>query len=166
MRFPSLLPVVLLVLAGPVLAGCEAEAPESTPAPAATPTIPFDREGTLAFVSGADTLTTIAIEIADTDSARQRGLMERTSLPDASGMLFIFEQEEPQGFWMANTPLSLDILYVGADSGIVSMAKYTTPYSDETLPSAGPAQYVVEVPAGFADRYGIVEGDRVTWTRE
>ncbi len=126
----------------------------------------FVREGTLAFVRGADTLATIAIEIADTDSARTRGLMERTSLPEMSGMLFVFERAEPQSFWMSNTPLSLDILFVGADSQIVRVAKYTTPYSTEMIRSEAPAQFVVEVPAGFADRYGIVVGGQIIWERE
>ncbi len=127
--------------------------------------IPFVKEGTLTFITGNESRITIAVEIADNDSTRTRGLMQRLSLPDKSGMLFIFEEEEPQGFWMANTPLSLDIIYVNADSQIVSIAEYTEPYSSESIPSGAPAQFVVEVPAGFADVYGITVGDGVTWQR-
>lgn len=154
----------LLILLALLVAGCGDEPAASSASEA--PTIPFEQEGTLAFVRGADTLTTITIEIADTDSARTRGLMERTSLPEMSGMLFVFEREEPQSFWMSNTPLSLDILFANADSQIVRVAKYTTPYSTNLVRSEAPAQFVVEVPAGFADRYGIVEGDRIRWARE
>ncbi len=138
-----------------------------TSSPPAPPerSIPFREDGRLAFVRDGDTLVVIAIEIAETDSARQRGLMERTHLPERSGMLFIFEQEEIQGFWMANTPLSLDIIFVNRDSQIVSIAKYTRPYSSETISSQYPARFVVEVPAGFTDTYGLLEGDRIRWRR-
>ncbi|SHK12011.1 DUF192 domain-containing protein [Rhodothermus profundi] len=135
------------------------------PPPPTELSIPFREDGQLAFVRNGDTLVTIAIEIAETDSARQRGLMGRTHLPERSGMLFIFEREEMQGFWMANTPLSLDIIFVNEDSQIVSIAKYTRPYSTETISSQFPARFVVEVPAGFADTYGVLEGDRIRWRR-
>nr|WP_304189275.1 DUF192 domain-containing protein [Rhodothermus marinus]MBO2492733.1 DUF192 domain-containing protein [Rhodothermus marinus] len=146
-----------------LLIGCT----ESTRRPASSleRNIPFREDGQLAFVRDGDTLVTIAIEIAETDSARQRGLMDRTHLPERSGMLFIFEREELQGFWMANTPLSLDIIFVNGDSQIVSIAKYTRPYSTETISSRYPARFVVEVPAGFTDTYGILEGDRIRWRR-
>jgi len=127
--------------------------------------IPFKREGTLTFERGDQDLVTIDIEIAETDSARERGLMQRNSLPDRSGMLFIFEREEPQNFWMANTPLSLDIFFVNADSQIVNIARYTKPYSSQEVPSVAPAMYVVETEAGFADTYGITETDQIRWTR-
>lgn len=133
------------------------------PEPAVT--IPFDREGTLSILQSGDTLVTVAIEIAETDSARERGLMQRTSLPEQSGMLFLFPTEQPRSFWMANTPLALDIIFANADSQIVSVAKYTTPFSQENVRSEGPSQFVLEMPAGFADSYGILEGDRLTWRR-
>ena len=127
--------------------------------------IPFDKEGTLTVLQEGDSLVTVDIEIADTDSARTRGLMQRESLPSKSGMLFIFPREEPQSFWMANTPMSLDIIFVSADSQIVSIGKYTTPFSQENVVSEAPAKYVLEMPAGFADTYGLLEGDRLNWQR-
>jgi uncharacterized membrane protein (UPF0127 family) len=152
-----LLPLALLP------AACQDESPQ--PQAAAEETIPFRKDGTLQFLRDGAAITAIAIEIAATDSARTRGLMQRTSLPTNSGMLFIFEQEEPQGFWMANTPLALDLFFVDADSQIVKVAKYTRPLSPETVASEAPAQYVIEVPAGFADAHGIIESDRVRWRR-
>lgn len=137
----------------------------ASPPPPTLRLIPFREDGQLAFIRDRDTLVTIAIEIAETDSARQRGLMERTHLPERSGMLFIFEREEMQSFWMANTPLSLDIIFVNGDSQIVSIAKYTRPYSTEPIPSRYPARFVVELPAGFTDSHGILEGDRIRWRR-
>lgn len=134
-------------------------------APPTETAIPFEKEGVLSVIQGSDTVVTLDVEIADTDSARTRGLMQRTSLPEGSGMLFIFPREEARSFWMANTPLALDILFVDADSQIVSIAKYTRPHSQESVPSNAPAQYVLEMPAGFADSHGVLEGDRLTWRR-
>ena len=138
--------------------------PEPTDEPE-TVSIPFDKEGTLSVLQSSDTLVTVDIEIAETDSARTRGLMQRTLLPEQSGMLFLFPNEQSRSFWMANTPLALDILFANADSQIVSIAKYTTPYSQDNVRSGDPAQYVLEMPAGFADSYGVLEGDRLTWQR-
>ncbi len=149
-----------------VAAGCGSGTDSSSTAPSDTVTIPFDKEGTLAFVQEGDSVVTIDLEIAETDSARQRGMMQRDGFPnEASGMLFPFPQEQPRSFWMANTPVALDILFVGADSQIVHIAKYTTPFSAENIESEAPAQYVIETPAGFADQYGLLEGDRVRWQR-
>ena len=128
--------------------------------------IPFTKQGHLEFVRGQEVLAAIDIEIAETDSARNRGLMQRTSLPSSSGMLFIFPTEEPQGFWMGNTQMSLDLIYVAGDSTIVSIAKYAQPMAQETIPSGAPAQYVVEVPAGYSDEVGLIEGDGIRWRRE
>lgn len=156
----SLIGLLAIVL---MLTACENNRPHPVQQPA---DIPFRTDGSLDFVrDDGSVATTIAIEIAETDSARVRGLMQRSSLPPQSGMLFIFEEEEMQGFWMANTPLALDIIYVAADSTIVSIAKYTRPFSPESIPSRRPAQFVVEVTAGFTDRHGIVEGDRIRWER-
>ena len=138
--------------------------PTATAPPAATaPAVRTD--GSLTFYRGAAEIATLDIEIADTDSTRERGLMERPPLSDTQAMLFVFARAEPQSFWMANTPSPLDIVYVGADSAVVSIAKYTKPFSTQPLPSEGPAQYVIEVHAGWADAKGLVPGDKVRWTR-
>ncbi len=154
-------PLLLLALA----VGCQAgkDAPSETPE---TEGIAFDPDGTLSFTRDGQTLLTIDIEIADTDSTRTRGLMARSSLPPKSGMLFIFDRAEPQSFWMANTPLSLDIFFVDADSEIVNIAKYTRPLSPQQVSSIGAARYVVETQAGVADSYGITETDHVSWLRK
>lgn len=129
--------------------------------------IPFDEEGELTIrSSGGDDIVTLQIEIAETDSARIRGMMQRESFPDeTSGMLFPFEQEAPRYFHMSNTPLSLDLFFIGSDSTIVSISKYARPFSSDLIESGAPAQYVLETPAGFADTYGVTEGDRATWRR-
>lgn len=152
----------LLLLSLLFLAACGSD-PQPRPL---VESIPFRQDGTLTFLHADGPAVTIAIEIADTDSSRTRGLMQRTSLPDRSGMLFIFEEESMQGFWMGNTQLSLDLFFVAADSSIVTIHKYARPLSEATLAPAAPIQYVVETEAGFADTYGIVEGDRIRWRRE
>jgi len=78
-------------------------------------------------------------------------------------MLFIFEWPAAQAFWMKNTIISLDIIYLDENKKIVSISKNAVPYSEDSLPSAGKAQYVVEVVAGFTDKYGIQPGDRITF---
>jgi uncharacterized membrane protein (UPF0127 family) len=101
------------------------------------------------------------VEIADNDAARQRGLMEREPLPDDRGMLFQFPDVAERGFWMRNTPSPLDIIYIDPHGRIVSIARNTTPMSDEIIPSNGPASGVLELRAGRADEIGARPGDRV-----
>jgi hypothetical protein len=149
------------------LPACTGETDTDSAAPATNETtIPFDKEGRLAFIQDSDSVVVIDIEVAESDSAKERGMMQREGFPnDTSGMLFPFAEERQRSFWMANTPVALDIFFVNADSQIVSIAKYAEPVSADQIPSNGPAQYVLETPAGFADSYGILEGDRVQWTR-
>lgn len=160
----GLLPLVALVLAGGL--GCGPSDDASSAEADTTATIPFTKEGRLAVVQNGDSTVTIDIEIADTDSARERGMMQREGFPDdRSGMLFPFDEEQPRSFWMSNTPVALDIIFVDADSQIVNIARYTTPFANDRYRSGEPAQYVLETPAGFADSHGLLEGDRIRWRR-
>ena len=150
--------------------GCaDSSAPPAEPAVTGTSTasgaaaIPFRIDGTLAFVRGGDTLKTIQIEIADDDSSRGRGLMQRPTIPDDTGMLFVFDEPQPLAFYMANTPHPLDIQFYAADSTLLNIAEDTTPYSFDNVYSEGEGQFVVEVPAGYSRRIGLVAGDRITW---
>jgi uncharacterized protein len=101
------------------------------------------------------------IEIADNDDERMRGLMYRQSLPENAGMLFIFSNDEDRSFWMKNTFISLDIIYINSKKEIVSIQKYTQPKSTYSIPSEKPAMYVLEVNAGFTDKHGINPGDKI-----
>jgi len=80
-------------------------------------------------------------------------------------MLFVFPAEESLSFWMKDTPLPLDIIFLGADRTIVTIRENTVPFSETSVPSDRPAQYVVEVNAGFAARHRLAPGDRVFWQR-
>jgi uncharacterized membrane protein (UPF0127 family) len=126
----------------------------------------FINEGTLHLISAAgDTIRTLDIEIADTENDRTIGLMHRRSMPDTQGMLFIFDEEEPRSFWMRNTLIGLDIIYIRANGEIESIAKYTVPLNEQSIPSKGPATYVLEVIEGFCDRYNVKEGDKIAFSR-
>lgn len=146
-----------------LLFACQSESDTSSPD---TVDVPFTKHGTLDFVRDGEVLLTIDIEIADNDSSITRGLMQRSGLPDLSGMLFVFPDESPRSFWMANTPLALDIMFADAAGNIVSISKYTTPLSQEQVLSQGDAMYVVEVPAGFSDTHGLIASDVIQWRRD
>ena len=126
----------------------------------------FRKDGELRFESSSGKhLATIAIEIAEDEAAITIGLMNRRVVPELHGMLFIFPDEELRSFWMRNTYASLDIIFVNSNLEIVALHPYTQPLSDTSYPSTRPAQYVVEVAAGFAEKHGVQAGDGIVWTR-
>lgn len=104
------------------------------------------------------------VELADTPEAQQRGLMFRTELGENEGMLFPSERPQMRSFWMKNTPLSLDIIFIGPDGRILNIAANTVPYSLESVVSAGPASAVLELRGGRAAQLGIAPGDKVSFT--
>ena len=103
------------------------------------------------------------VELAATAQDQARGLMFRPSLGPDEGMLFPSQVPEPRSFWMKNTPLSLDIIFVGADRRIINIAANTEPYSVKPVTSNGLTIAVLELRAGRAKELGIVPGDRVLW---
>jgi len=127
----------------------------------------FNKQGELYFLSyKGDTLKRVDIEIANDDEQRKKGMMHRDTMPDDQAMLFIFEKEELLGFWMRNTILSLDMVFVNSNLEIVTIRENTNPISDRNYFPDEPAIYVVEVAAGFARRYNIKEGDKIEWSRD
>jgi hypothetical protein len=126
----------------------------------------FRKDGELVILSARGaTLARIDIEIAERPEDRIQGLMYRRHLDENQGMLFIFPSEEPLSFWMKDTPLALDIIFLDAAQTIVTVRKDTVPFSESSVVSDRPAMYVVEVNAGFADRHRLAPGDRVFWQR-
>ena len=105
------------------------------------------------------------VEMATSWPQQEVGLMFRKTLAPNAGMLFDFVTESPQSFWMKNTVLPLDMIFVNARDEIVTIHKNTTPYSEQSYVSTKPAKYVVEVNAGYTDRHTITVGDRISWTR-
>ena len=123
----------------------------------------FKEEGSLRFVSAVDNgeIRSIKIELADTEGERARGMMYRKSIPTDTGMLFIMETQKLQSFYMRNTYVSLDIIFIDENKKIVNIAKETVPLTETNVSSTGPAKYVLEVAAGYTDAYGIKAGDLV-----
>jgi uncharacterized membrane protein (UPF0127 family) len=109
----------------------------------------------------------LRLEVARTDPQREHGLMDRTSLPAHTGMLFVFEKDGPVTFWMKDTLVPLDMVFVGADGTVRSVAAKVPPAplseADATIPlEPGVGKYVIELPSGEAARDGIKPGTRLT----
>jgi uncharacterized protein len=101
------------------------------------------------------------VEIARTFRQREYGLMCRKALAPDRGMLFLFERPDVLAFWMRNTLIPLDIIYIGKDGRVVSFVRNARPLDETPLPSAGPAVAVLELAAGRAAEIGLLPGDRV-----
>lgn len=126
----------------------------------------FKKQGEVYFQDSLKNLVKkIDVEIADNDDARHLGLMYREGMKEDEGMLFIFPKEEEQSFYMRNTVLSLDIIFVNAKKQIVKIHKGTTPFSEKSLPSDKPSLYVIEVNSGFAEKFRVREGMQIDWRR-
>ncbi|MBC3757560.1 DUF192 domain-containing protein [Hyunsoonleella sp. SJ7] len=127
--------------------------------------VTFKKEGELQiFNPETDSLKTkLDIEIADTDFDVETGLMYRNSMKSNQGMLFVFEDERERYFYMKNTRIPLDIIYIDAKKSIVSFQKNAKPFDESALPSEAPAKYVLEINAGLADQWGLKAGDSILW---
>ena len=100
-------------------------------------------------------------EIADTEASRQRGMMYRETMAPNEAMLFDFEVEQPVAIWMANTLISLDIIFVRADGTIAKIVDHAQPLSRRSMPSDFPVLAVIEIPGGRSAEAGIAPGDLV-----
>jgi uncharacterized membrane protein (UPF0127 family) len=126
----------------------------------------FRHDGSLQFLGKQqEQRVAIDIEIVEDEQARNQGLMYRKKLKPLHGMLFLFEDEEPRSFYMKNTHIPLDIIFVKTDKEISKIYQNTIPLSLTNLPSEQPAHYVVEVNAGFCQKHGIQVGDRISFIR-
>jgi len=105
--------------------------------------------------------STVYVEIADTPQAEETGLMYRTSLAEDSGMLFVFDGDWQRSFWMKNTPLPLDMVFVNSQFDIVDINHNATPESEAVFTSKAPCKYVVEVNGGYCNAHGITIGDKI-----
>jgi uncharacterized protein len=123
----------------------------------------FVKEGELVFLGKNDDgqITKIDVEIADDPYKWERGLMYRHSMPEKAGMLFIFRSPQLLSFWMRDTLITLDIIFIDGSMRIVTIHKNTQPLSEKQLFSNVVVKYAVEVNAGFCDRYGIKKGDYI-----
>ena len=120
--------------------------------------LPADPEPLVAVTSRGE--VPFRIEIADEPGERAMGLMFREDLADDQGMLFVFEQTQPAGFWMKNTPLPLDLLFISSD-GTVRDILQGVPFSEAVIAAEEPVRFVLELKAGTAAKAGVSVGDKL-----
>lgn len=114
---------------------------------------------TVVSETGRHSFTT---EVAATQAQQTKGMMFRTQMGDDEGMIFPSYQAQPRGFWMKNTPLPLDLIFIGPDNRITNI-EAGVPYSTESVYSDGPALAVFEIRGGLSEELGIEPGDLVEW---
>ncbi len=126
--------------------------------------VAFAKEGELSiYKAKTDSLTVqLNIEIADTDYETQTGLMYRNAMEEQQGMLFIFPEASMHSFYMKNTQIPLDILFIDKNLKIASIHKNAEPYSEASIPSKVPVQYVLEINAGLTAKWGLAIGDSIS----
>lgn len=125
--------------------------------------VSFKKEGELT-IKKAETdsiIRTLDIEIADNEYETQTGLMYRTKLETNRAMLFIFPNEDFRSFYMKNTKIPLDIIYISKNKTIVSFQKNAQPFDETSMPSDAPAKYVLEINAGLSDEWLLEIGDSI-----
>lgn len=163
--------VLAFWLALPVLLDCsttsggEAQAappkvagPASPSAPSAPSTAPIATKAKVLLTPSGQATVSVRVEVVQKPEDRQRGLMFRKHLDDDAGMLFLFERPEPQTFWMHNTLIPLDMIFIAADKSVLGVVENATPRTDSPRGVPGVSQYVLEVNAGFCRKYGIEAG--------
>jgi len=119
------------------------------------------QKGPIARIEARGGRVDVALEVAATPETRSRGLMYRSELADGHGMLFVFDVDANHEFWMKNTLIPLDMIFITVDGQVAGVKKNTTPMSTAGISVGTPSRYVLEVPGGWAERRGVAVGDRV-----
>ena len=153
--------IALLLASAP--AGAARPVPRSTYVDPTTQSYggPLPDRGALVVKDAFGGAHRVAVEIADTSNLRTRGLMWRSELPDGTGMLFIFPAEVVQSFWMRNTLIPLDMLFIDKRMRVVGVVQWAEPQTLTSRTVGKPSIYVLEVPAGWASRNGVRAGSTV-----
>lgn len=145
------------------LAGCRAEPAANASQPPAARTAPSGLEVVPLEIRSQGATHRFIVEVARTPDEQARGLMYRESIGPDEGMIFPFAAPRPASFWMRNTLIPLDMLFVRADGTIALIAANTVPLSEEPVGSGEPVAAVLELRGGRAAELGITEGDTVSW---
>ena len=132
-----------------------------------TAPVTFSKEGDLSIFKkeGDSLITSMAIEIAESEYETWTGLMYRKSMEENQGMLFIFPDVAMHSFYMKNTEIPLDLIFINENLTIVSFQKEAKPFDETSLSSLVPIKYVLEINAGLADQWSLAVGDRITYQR-
>lgn len=154
--------VYSIILAGTlVLHSCKKE----KPATVKQVKVEFKHEGNLQLKDSSGVIKKeLQIELADNAFEQQTGLMYRKHLGTTKGMLFIFDKTQMKSFYMKNTYIPLDIIYIDADNTIINIIKNAEPLNEKSLPSEAPAKYVLEINGGLSDTWGLLAGDKISYT--
>ena len=125
--------------------------------------ITFQKDTSLVFIQNKDTLSPVFdIELADSDYKKEVGLMHRTEMKNNQGMLFVYDDEKPRpNFYMKNTLISLDLIYLNSDFEIVDFNLNTTPEDETPIPSETASKYVLEVKSGTAKSLNLDKNTRI-----
>jgi uncharacterized membrane protein (UPF0127 family) len=168
-RFRYLVGAVALMVSLLVVPGCQESTVDSKATKSKSkviePKFTKEAEGFLIDLGSGDTLQRLDIEIAERRDEIEYGMMYRKSMAEQTGMLFLLGMERPQSFYMKNTYVPLDIIYLDNNSQVVSIQKNAKPLDETSLPSGKPAAMVLEVQGGFSDKFGVSEGTLFTWQR-
>jgi uncharacterized membrane protein (UPF0127 family) len=156
-RLPTLALTVALAVSACAAYGLDGEPPVPSPLPFATLTsdVPGPAQDRAWVIFGADT---VVVELASTPEAREQGLMFRESVPDGTGMLFVFGDEAIRGFWMRNTYVDLDIAFMDASYRVVDIQQLEA-MDTEVRDSRAPFMYALEVRRGWLADHGVEVGD-------
>jgi uncharacterized protein len=106
---------------------------------------------------------TFQVEVADTPAKRELGLQYRRDLAADRGMIFLFPSESHHSFWMKNTPIPLDMIFINSDRKIVGIVEQAVPFSTDSRSVPAASQFVLEINGGLAGRYGVKVGDSISF---
>lgn len=141
-----------------MLMGCQAPATASS---AKGQAVQFEKSHVTFHLQERD--IQVQVEVARTGEARRQGMMYRKSMKPHHGMIFLFEKEEPQSFWMKNTYIPLDIMFVNTAGTIIGIVHNAEPMTTTPRNVPGVSQYVIEMAGGYAQQYGIRKGTQVSF---
>ena len=159
--------LIAILLCGVLVAGCSPQADTANAAQPAQAQVDVHPVSGLKVIPLTVTSGTkvhrFQVELADTPAAQQRGYMFRTEIGPDEGMIFPSVPQTERSFWMKNTPLPLDIIFIGPDRRILNIAADTPPYTEENVSSDGITSGVLELIGGRAAELGLKPGDKVDW---
>jgi uncharacterized membrane protein (UPF0127 family) len=155
---------IAVLVAAALLAGCRAEPASNAADPAPARTSPAGLDLVALTVESGGRPHGFTVEVARTPDQQAHGLMERRSLAADAGMLFPYDPPIPASFWMRNTLIPLDMIFIRPDGGIARIAANTVPMSETPVTVAEPVTAVLELRGGRAAELGIRPGDRVSWS--
>jgi len=156
---------IVALFAAAALAACgAAPSNQAAPPPPAPRTAPSGLDLVTLTVEGQGRRHVFTVEMARTPAQQEQGLMHRRALAPDAGMLFPFDPPRPASFWMRNTLIPLDMVFIRPDGSIARIAANTVPMSETPIAVTDPMTAVLELPGGRAAQLGIREGDRVSWS--